>query len=38
MSNKRKEPSTAFWTLIIMLIINLVAKLIFSLFRKKTND
>ena len=38
MSNKKKEPSIAFWTLIIMLIINLIAKLVFSLFRKNTND
>jgi len=38
MSKKRKEPSITFWTLIIMLVFNLIAKLLFSLFRKKTND
>ena len=38
MSNKRKKPSNTFWTLVIMLVINLIAKLIFSLFKKNTND
>ena len=38
MNKKRKEPSITFWTLIIMLIFNLIAKGIFLLFRKKTND
>ena len=26
MSNKRKKPSNTFWTLVIMLVINLIAK------------